>query len=72
MTADLVRVLLEHLADPAYAGLFEDALAKRAAAADEAEPSVMRGIYSEQAGELLGELAEALAAEVALREAVPA
>lgn len=69
MSGALVRLLLEQLADPAYAGTFQDVLTARAAAADEAEPQVMREIYSEQANELLDQLADALTAELA-REGV--
>lgn len=72
MSESLVRALLEQLLDPAYCGDFTDVLMLRAIAADEHEPKPVRVDAQEKAEALLGDLADALAAELALREQVAA
>lgn len=72
MSEFLVRALLEQLLDPAYCGDFTDVLTLRAIAADEGEDKAVRLDAERQADELLAGLADALAAEMALREQVPA
>lgn len=72
MSESLVRALLEQLLDPTYAGDFTDVLMLRAIAADEHEDKPVRVDAQEKAEALLGDLADALAAELALREPVTA
>ncbi len=67
-----VRAVVEQLADPAYAGLFEDLLSARRTEMDEGEdPGVRRACGAAAAG-LLDELSEGVAAELALLEQVAA
>lgn len=72
MSESLVRALLEQLLDPTYAGDFTDVLMLRACAADEHEDKPVRVDAQEKADALLTELVEAVTAELALREQVPA
>lgn len=72
MSESLVRRLLEQLLDPTYSGDFTDVLMLRATAADEHEDKPVRVDAQEKADALLDGLVEGLAAEMALREQVPA
>lgn len=64
--------LLVKLTEPDHAGEFTDVLIRLAIAADEGEGKAVRLDAERQAAELLDDLAEALAAELTLREQVPA
>lgn len=67
-----VRALLVKLTEPDHAGEFTDVLIQLAIAANEGEDKAVRLNAERQADELLDDLAEALAAEMALRELVTA
>lgn len=67
-----VRAVVEQLADPAFAGLFEDLLSARRTEMDEGEDPGVRRSYGIAAAGLLDELVEGVAAELALREPVNA
>lgn len=72
MRSETARVLLVKLTEPDHAGEFTDVLIRLAIAADEGEDKAVRLDAERQAAELLDDLAEALAAELTLREQVPA
>lgn len=72
MRSETARVLLVKLTEPDHAGEFTDVLIQFAIAADEGEGKAVRLNAERQAAELLDDLAEALAAEMALRERVSA
>lgn len=67
-----VRALLVKLTEPDHAGEFTDVLIRLAIAADEGEGKAVRLDAERQADELIDDLADALAAEMVLREQVPA
>ena len=72
VTEQTVRAVLEQLADPAFAGMFEDLLMLRGAEMDEGLDPAVRRDSGEKAAQLLGELAGAVAAELGAREPVNA
>lgn len=65
-----VRAVVEQLADPAFAGMFEDLLLARHTEMDEGEDPEVRRSYGVAAAGLLDELVDGVAAELALREPV--
>lgn len=67
-----VRAVVEQLADPAFAGLFEDLLSARRTEMDEGEDPGVRRSYGEVAANLLDELVEGVAADLAQRGVVAA
>lgn len=72
MSPESVRELLAKLTEPDHAGEFTDVLIRLAIAADEGEDKAVRLDAERHAAELLDDLADALAAELAPREQVPA
>ena len=72
MSPESVRVLLVKLTEPDHVSDFTDVLMLRGIAADGHESEPVREAAEGKAEALLGELADALAAELALREQVPA
>jgi hypothetical protein len=72
ITESEVRAVLEQLADPAFAGLFEDLLSARRTEMDEGEDPGVRRSYGVAAAALLDDLVGAVAAELGVREQVSA
>lgn len=72
MSPESVRALLVKLTEPDHVSDFTDVLIQLGIAADEGEGKAVRLDAERQAAELLDDLADALAAELALREQVPA
>jgi len=70
ITQEAVRAVVEQLADPAFAGLFEDLLAQRSIEMDEGLDPAERRAAGGKAAALLGELVGAVAAELGARDAL--
>jgi len=72
ISQETVRVVVEQLVDPAFAGLFEDLLSARCTEMDEGEDPGVRRSYGVAAAALLDDLVGAVAAELGAREQVAA